>query len=371
MDLFSSRMVLSWEGQRLQMVSGKQGTHILVGQADLVDGLLEAALGFLDAGVALAHVLLHVDEVVPVEVPGALLRLGGLLVLGLQSFVVDLGALAEVLFGVGEEVVGAVADEVRAADLGIGDVELGRLLVEASHGSRAHQLLWGLVSAGGRMVGIIRVKRGREGGRGGERCRHTKQTSLLCGHVEGMCGHARGVWLSSRARVFGGEELARCGKEMGARPPSGYGPITRVPASPSPPVLPARLRPACSLAPTRAALRCCNAVVFLFLALQCPDRLRPRQSRLPRASAPAPTPAVTAPGLVQLPQQRVAGRLRTAELPSVPAITGSDPATCTHQGAASEIQCGALGRRELGAAAVVRRKRGRQRRGALGVDRGR
>lgn len=126
---------------------GQQSTYILVGQADLVDRLLETALSLLDAAVALAHVLLHIDEVVPLKVPGALLRFGGLLVLGLEGFIVDLGTRAKVLLGVGKQVVGAVADDVGAADLGVCHVQLGRLLVEASHGSRAHELLCG-VSAG-------------------------------------------------------------------------------------------------------------------------------------------------------------------------------------------------------------------------------
>lgn len=86
--------------------------------------------------------MLHVPHVVEVEAPLALLLGGGCLVLGLQGLIVDLCAGTKLVLGVGEEVVRAIADEVRAADLGVCDAELGSSLVVAAHGLLAHELFF-------------------------------------------------------------------------------------------------------------------------------------------------------------------------------------------------------------------------------------
>src|SRR5690242_7755689 len=63
------------------------------------------------------------------EEPHALLFGVGLLVLGLERFIVDLGAGPQFVLCIGEEIVRAVADKVGAADLGIFYGELWRALV--------------------------------------------------------------------------------------------------------------------------------------------------------------------------------------------------------------------------------------------------
>jgi hypothetical protein len=87
-------------------------------------------------------VVLHVAQVVKVEPPAALLVGVGVGVLCLEGFIVDLWAGAELVLCVCEEVVGAVADEIGAADLGVGDGELGRTRVGSAHELLAHELLW-------------------------------------------------------------------------------------------------------------------------------------------------------------------------------------------------------------------------------------
>ena len=90
--------------------------------------------------------MLHVLHVVELEAPSALLFGIGLLVLGLERLIVDLRAGAELILGIGEEIVGAVADEIRATDFGVGDAELWRALVGTAHELLAHKLLWTRVS---------------------------------------------------------------------------------------------------------------------------------------------------------------------------------------------------------------------------------
>lgn len=86
--------------------------------------------------------LLHIPHIVELEPPSALLVGIGFLVLGLEGFVVRLWTGTELVLRVGKKVVGAVADEVRTADLGIGDAELRRTLVGTRHELLAHELLW-------------------------------------------------------------------------------------------------------------------------------------------------------------------------------------------------------------------------------------
>lgn len=85
--------------------------------------------------------MLHVAHVIILEAPPALLLGVGLLVLGLERLIVNFATGPQFVLGVGEEVVRAVADEIRAANLGVGDAELGRALVGSVHELLAHELL--------------------------------------------------------------------------------------------------------------------------------------------------------------------------------------------------------------------------------------
>ena len=119
----------------------------LVGLTDLVGGLLEPALGPVDAPVAVVDVPADVSHVVVFEPqPGFF---GGVLgfVFGFQGFAVDFGAETEVLLGVGEEVVRAGADQVGAADFGVREGELG----VPGGLAGAHELLcfWGEIGLAG------------------------------------------------------------------------------------------------------------------------------------------------------------------------------------------------------------------------------
>lgn len=108
-----------------------------VGLADLVGRLLEAPLRRLDPPVALVDVLLQVPQVVVLEAVLVPRGLGEGLVLGLEGLGVHLRTGPHVLLGVGEQVVRTRADEERAADLGVGEGELGR----AGRLRAAHELL--------------------------------------------------------------------------------------------------------------------------------------------------------------------------------------------------------------------------------------
>ena len=120
-------------------------TYQGVGLANFLGRLLEAALGLVDLAVAAVNVVLHVAQVVKVEPPAALLVGVGVGILCLEGVVVGLWAGAELVFCVCEEVVGAVADEIGAADLGVGDGELGGAGVGSAHELLAHELLWGVL----------------------------------------------------------------------------------------------------------------------------------------------------------------------------------------------------------------------------------
>lgn len=104
-----------------------------VGLADFVRGLLEAALGGVDAPVAVVDVLLEVAQVVELE--GVFGWRGEVFLF--ERLGMHFWAGSEVLLGVCEEVVRAGADEVGAAEFGVGDGELGR----ACGGRGAHELL--------------------------------------------------------------------------------------------------------------------------------------------------------------------------------------------------------------------------------------
>ena len=59
--------------------------------------------------------MLHVSHIIELETPSALLVRLCVCVLNLQRLVVHLGTGAQLVLGIGEEVVWTVADEVRAA----------------------------------------------------------------------------------------------------------------------------------------------------------------------------------------------------------------------------------------------------------------
>jgi hypothetical protein len=108
--------------------------------------LLQATLGSVYLAVAAVNVMLHIAHVIKLEAPPALLVRVCLLVLRLERLVVDLGTGTQFVLGVGEEIMGAVAYEIRATNFGVGDAELGRALVGSAHELFAHKLLWSRVS---------------------------------------------------------------------------------------------------------------------------------------------------------------------------------------------------------------------------------
>lgn len=85
--------------------------------------------------------MLHVPHIVKVEAPPALLVCVCLLVLGLERLIMRLGTRTQFVLRVGEQIVWAVSDKIRATDFRVGDAELRRALVGAGHGLLAHELL--------------------------------------------------------------------------------------------------------------------------------------------------------------------------------------------------------------------------------------
>jgi hypothetical protein len=121
-------------------------TNQSIGLPDLFGRLLEPTLGRFNLAIAAVNVVLHVSHVVKLEAPPALLVCVCLVILRLERLIVHLLAGAQLILGVGEEVVGAVTDEVGATDLEVGDAELRRALVGARHGLLAHELLCNLLA---------------------------------------------------------------------------------------------------------------------------------------------------------------------------------------------------------------------------------
>jgi hypothetical protein len=97
--------------------------------------------------------MLHIAHVVKLEAPPALLVRVCFLILRLQRLVVDFGTGTQFVLGVGEEIMRAVAYEIRATDFGVGDAELGRALVGSAHELFTHKLLCSRVSMGYVVVG--------------------------------------------------------------------------------------------------------------------------------------------------------------------------------------------------------------------------
>lgn len=86
---------------------------------DLVGRLLQPSLRSFDPAVALVDVLLEIAHIVVLESVALLLALRQRLIFRLEALGVDLGALAKILFRVGEEIMRARADEVRPANFGV------------------------------------------------------------------------------------------------------------------------------------------------------------------------------------------------------------------------------------------------------------
>jgi hypothetical protein len=141
MDLVSSLIALSLRMLASSVISKPMCTYQSIRLSDLFRRLLEPSLCRVDLAIAAVNVVLHIPHIVKVKAPSPLLVGVGILVLGFEGFVVDLGAGTQFVFCVGEEIVGAVPDEVRAADFGVGDAELRRALVGSRHRLLAHELL--------------------------------------------------------------------------------------------------------------------------------------------------------------------------------------------------------------------------------------
>lgn len=121
-------------------------THQCICLPDLLRRLLQPPLGRVNLAVTAVDVMLHVSHVVELEAPPALLVCVCVLVLGLERFIVHLGAGTQLVLCVGEEIVRAISNKIRPADLGVGDTELRRALVGAAHELLSHELLFPCVS---------------------------------------------------------------------------------------------------------------------------------------------------------------------------------------------------------------------------------
>jgi hypothetical protein len=115
-------------------------THQSVRLPDLLGRLLQAALGLVYLAIAAVDVVLHVPQVIKIKAPPALLLGVGVLVLSLERLIVDLRAGSQFVLCICEEIVGAVSNEVGAADLRVCDCKLRCALVRAAHELLAHEL---------------------------------------------------------------------------------------------------------------------------------------------------------------------------------------------------------------------------------------
>lgn len=144
----------------------RKGTHQSISLPNLVGRLLQASLRRIYPAIALVDVLLQVAHVVVLEAVLVLLPLRQPLVFRLEGLGMHLGTLAEILLGVGEEVVRTRAGEIGPADFGV----VERELLGARRGGRAHKLLeqLSLFSGhdGGALAGVEGVCDGEEVGGG-------------------------------------------------------------------------------------------------------------------------------------------------------------------------------------------------------------
>ena len=114
------------------------GAYQIIGLPNLIRRLLQPSLGRINPSIALINILLHIAHVVVLKPPFRPVAGRCSFVFCFESLAVDFRAWAEVLFGVCELVVRAGADEVGAADFGVGDCEVG----VAGRGCCAHELVW-------------------------------------------------------------------------------------------------------------------------------------------------------------------------------------------------------------------------------------
>lgn len=123
MEWVRSDICFSWKkisAPRLEIFSGSP--YEVIGLPDLIWRLLQSSLRRVDPPVALIDILLHISHIVVFESVFALVRRG--FIFGLERFAMDLGAGAEVLLGVCEEVVRTCADNIGAANFWICDGQL-------------------------------------------------------------------------------------------------------------------------------------------------------------------------------------------------------------------------------------------------------
>lgn len=138
-------------------------TYQNISLTNLIRRLLQPPLRRINPPITLINVLLQVAHVIILEAILLPLLVRQRLVLRLQPLRVHLGAGANVLLGVGEQIVRTGAGEVRTADFGIRHGELGG----ARRRRRAHELLEQLSLFGGHGCGCVRL--GGEGGWSGWR----------------------------------------------------------------------------------------------------------------------------------------------------------------------------------------------------------
>ena len=103
---------------------------------DFIWCLLQSSLRGIDSPVTLIDVLLHISHIVILEPVLALVGRG--FIFGFERFAMDLGAGAEVLFGVRKEVVRTCANNVGATDFWVSNGELS----VSRRGTSAHELLY-------------------------------------------------------------------------------------------------------------------------------------------------------------------------------------------------------------------------------------
>lgn len=96
-------------------------SHQRIGLLDLIGCLFQPPLRLINPPVAVVNVALHVAQVVKLETPFALLLVIGILILVLESFVVDFGTRTEILFRIGKQVVWTGTADVGLAGFGVGN----------------------------------------------------------------------------------------------------------------------------------------------------------------------------------------------------------------------------------------------------------
>lgn len=118
-DLVSSLIALSYKKVSGRFLAWRCSglSNQCIGLPDFLRRLLQSSLRGVNLPIATVNVVLHVPHIVEFESPAALLARVGFLVLGLERFVVHFWAGTQLILGVCEQVVGAVADQIGPADL--------------------------------------------------------------------------------------------------------------------------------------------------------------------------------------------------------------------------------------------------------------